>query len=202
MTTSAPRPPQRLAAAVLAAAVLAGAAPAHAQALRYQLDPAHSFVQFEVLHFGTATLRGRLGPLAGEVLLDRGALRGRVQLAIATAGVSTGVPALDARLRGAELFDSAAYPQAFFVAERFAFDAEGGVQSVRGEFTLRGVGVPLTLTAQRFGCYPHPLLQREVCGGDFTAELLRSPFGMTLALPWVADRVRLQVQVEALLDAP
>ncbi|MEO5689223.1 MAG: YceI family protein [Burkholderiaceae bacterium] len=49
----------------------AGLAPALAQSMAgpitYQLDPAHTFVTFEVRHFGTSTLRGRIGPVTGEV---------------------------------------------------------------------------------------------------------------------------------------
>ena len=76
------------------------------------------------------------------------------------------------------------------------------VSAVTGEFTLRGIGQPLRLVAQRFRCYTHPLLRREVCGGDFEAELSRGTFGMSFGLPFVADRVRLKIQVEAVRQSP
>jgi polyisoprenoid-binding protein YceI len=79
------------------------------------------------------------------------------------------------------------------------FDGER-VKSVRGEFTLKGVSQPLTLTATRFDCYLNPLFKREVCGGDFEAKLLRSTFGMTHSLPLVADEILLKIQVEAIRD--
>lgn len=173
-------------------------ADAGAQPQSYQLDPTHSFVTFEVLHFGTSTLRGRFGPLQGLVSLNRAARSARVQVTIETAAVSTGVPVLDARLRQADLLASAAHPQAWFVAERFDFDERGGIAVARGELTLRGRSAPLTLQAERFGCYLNPLLHRQVCGGDFTAELLRSEWGMSYGLPFVGDVVRLRVQVEAI----
>lgn len=178
-------------------ALLLSADAALAQPVAYRLDPTHSFVHFEVLHFDTATLRGRFGPLDGQVLLDREARRGHVQVVVDTAAVSTGLAVLDARLRAADLLDSAGHPQAFFVAERLDIDEQGRVNAVRGEFTLRGQGRPLTLSAERFRCYTHPLLRREVCGGDYTAEFDRSDWGMTFGLPFVGDRVRLRVQVEA-----
>jgi polyisoprenoid-binding protein YceI len=168
-----------------------------AEPVDYAFDPSHSFASFEILHFDTATIRGRFGPLEGQVTLDREARRGRVQTVITTTGVSTGVPALDARLRQSDLLAVEAHPQAFFVAERFEFDASGAVQAVSGEFTLRGRGQPLRLRALRFRCYTHPLIRREVCGGDFEADLLRSNVGMTFGLPFVADAVRLKIQVEA-----
>ena len=181
-------------AALLAALAAAGAA---AQPVDYALDPTHSFMHFEVLHFDAATIRGRFGPLEGQVTLDRAARRGRVQVVVDTAAVSTGLPVLDARLRRDDLLASTAHPQAFFVAERFEFAPDGGVAAVTGEFTLRGTGRALRLQAQRFRCYTHPLLRREVCGGDFDGELLRSDFGLSFGLPFVADVVRLRVQVEA-----
>ena len=66
------RPPKHIALAALLAAL---GAPAGAQPAVYRLDPAHSFVHFEVMHFGTATLRGRFGPLEGIAELDLAARR-------------------------------------------------------------------------------------------------------------------------------
>jgi polyisoprenoid-binding protein YceI len=42
------------------------------------------------------------------------------------------------------------------------------------------------------------MLQREVCGGDFEAEFERSAFGIVFGSPFVADRVRLVIQVEGI----
>jgi polyisoprenoid-binding protein YceI len=191
------------AAALVMVLTVAGAsaqspASAPATAGAWRLDPTHSFVHFEVLHFGASTLRGRFGPLNGELSLDRAAKTGRVQVVVPTAAVSTGLPVLDARLREPDMLSAEAHPQAYFIAERFEFDAQGHVGSVRGEFTLRGTSQPLTLKAQRFRCYLNPLFRREVCGGDFEGELVRSAFGITHSLPFVADKVRLLVQVEAI----
>jgi polyisoprenoid-binding protein YceI len=163
----------------------------------YLLDPLHTFVHFEVLHFGTSTLRGRLGGVEGHVELDRAAGRGLVSLRIPMAGVDTGLPAFDARLRQGDLLASEAYPLAYFVARNFALDGEQ-VARVGGELTFRGISQGLQLRALRFGCHTHPQLQREVCGGDFEAELNRGDFGAGFGLPFVANRVRLLVQVEGI----
>jgi len=169
------------------------AASAGAQPASYVLDPAHSFVHFEVLHFGTSTSSGRFGPVTGVVTLDRGAGRGEVGLRIDTASVDTGLPVFNARLRQADLLASTEYPEAYFVARNFRFEGQR-VAEVRGEFTLRGVSQPLSLHARHFGCREDQ--GAEVCGGDFMGEILRSDFGATYLLPFVADRVRLVVQVE------
>lgn len=184
---------------MIAGVTIAGVA--HAAPTVYDLDPAHSFVHFEVTHFGTSTVRGRFGPVAGTVELDREARRGRVALRIATDSVDTGLAFFNARLREDDLLAVQAHPEAFFVAERFRFDARGAPVEVRGEFTLRGVGQPLSLHARFFGCRNETsgtaVAAREVCGGEYEAEINRSEFGATFGLPLIGDRVRIRVQVEA-----
>jgi len=173
---------------------LAAAGPAAAAPAVYVLDPEHTFVHFEVQHFGTSTSRGRFGPVTGEVTLDRAAGRGEIGLRIATANVDTGLSIFNARLRQPDLLASSEFPEAFFVARNFRFDGDR-VAEVRGEFTFRGVSQPLSLRARDFGC--RQAGSAEVCGGDFEGDLLRSEFGVTFLLPLVGDRVRLIVQVEA-----
>lgn len=182
---------------VFAVALCALAAAVQAEPVFYAIDPAHSFVHFEIKHFDTSTIRGRFGPVNGSVTLDREAGRGSIALAVATATVSTGLRPFDARIREADLLASAAYPQALFAAERFRFDGAQLVE-VLGTFTLRGVSQPLSLHVRHFACEQRALLQREVCGGDFAAEIRRSDFGASFGLPFVADRVRILVQVEAI----
>ena len=188
---------------LLACTLLLLAAAAQAEPVRYRFDPTHTFVQFELSHFGTSTIRGRLGPLNGEVEIDRSARRGRVQVEIDTSSASTGVAVLDARLREPDMLSVQAHPKAYLVAERIDIDEAGRIKSLRGEFTLRGVSLPLTLNAVRFNCYTSPLLRREVCGGDFEGQFSRAAVGITHSLPFVGDTVRLLVQVEAIrTDGP
>jgi polyisoprenoid-binding protein YceI len=183
---------RRLAAGVVLAAACVGAT---AQAQRWRLLPDHTWVTFEVLHFGVSTVRGRIGPVQGEITLDATAQRGDLGLVIDTRRVDTGLKVFDSRIAAPDLLDSAAQPQAFFVASGFRFDGDR-VAEVRGEFTLRGVPQPLTLRALRFGCRVDAS-QARICGGDFEGEVLRSAHGITFGLPFVADRVRLLVQIEA-----
>lgn len=194
--------PRSAAIRLLTLAACLASAPVRAEPVTYRLDPSHSFVYFELLHFEASTIRGRFGPLNGEVTLDRAAGRGRAQAVIEVRQLSTGLGVFDARLKEPDLLAVEAHPQAFFVAERFSFNAQGQVSSVRGEFTLRGQSQPLSFTATRFRCYTSPLFKREVCGGDFEAELRRSDFGMSFGLPLIGDTVRLKLQVEGIRQEP
>lgn len=181
--------------AATAAALLLAALPgaAWAQPVVYTLDPDASFVHAEVRHFDASTIRVRFGPVAGTVQLDRAARRGEVGLSIDTGSVSTGYGVFDSRLREADLLASTAHPQAYFVSRRFVLRGDELVELV-GEFTLRGTSQPLALKATRFACRTEDKV--EVCGGEFEASVLRSDFGATFGLPFIADRVRIVVQVQ------
>jgi len=170
-----------------------------AEPLSYRFDPAHTFVHFELLHFGTSTVRGRFGPVDGHVVLDRSAGSGELGLRIPTGTVSTGVAVFDARVRQSDMLATDAFPEAFFVASRFRFEGQA-LAEVRGEFTLRGVSQPLSLRARHFACREEDVVngaRDEVCGGDFEAEFTRGDFGLNYGLPFIANRVQLRIQVEA-----
>ncbi|MES3015587.1 MAG: YceI family protein [Pseudomonadota bacterium] len=179
------------------AALVARAQPVPPAMPTWMLDPTHTFVHWEVVHMGTSTIRGRFDKVAGSVQFDAKAQQLDVSIAVDTGSVSSGVTILDVLLRGSAMLDTAATPQAFFVARNAKFDGEVP-REIRGEFTLRGISQPLTLRALRWHCGLNPLFRRTVCGGDFEAEIVRSSFGITHSLPFVADTVRLVIQVEAI----
>lgn len=180
---------------ILLAASIMSALAAHAEPVTYAIDASHTKVYWEVRHFGTSTHRGRFDTVEGSIVLDRERSNGEVSISIATGSVSSGVPALDKILRSGSFLATDAYPTAYFVAKQLRFDGDH-VNSLRGEFTLRGVSKPLSLNASNFGCRIDTMLEREVCGGDFETDILRSDYGSTFGLPFVSDKVRLLISVE------
>ncbi|HWH84086.1 MAG TPA: YceI family protein [Burkholderiaceae bacterium] len=165
----------------------------------WTLDPTHTFVHWEIVHMGTSTIRGRFAkPATGSVQFDAAAQRLEASIAVDTASVSSGVPVLDVLLKSnAALLDTATYPQATFIARDARFEGEIP-RDLRGTLNLRGIDQPLTLRATRWRCALSLVLRRTVCGGDFEGEIARSAFGITHSLLFVADRVKLLVQVEAI----
>lgn len=181
-----------------AAALLGLALAAPAYGAGYVIDPTHTFVIYEISHFGTSTNRGRFDRKEGTVQFDRAARSGKVEVSFDPSSISTGVALLDKHLQSADFFDTARYPSARFVGDKFSFNGDK-VTQVAGLLTLRGKTQPVVLKASNFNCYTNPLLRREVCGGDFEAMIKRSQWGMDWGLDsGVPDEVRLLIQVEAI----
>ncbi len=182
----------------VAAACLLGPVLVQAGTASYAIDPTHTFAYFELPNFGISTIRGRFDRKSGSVQLDREAGTGRVEITIEAASIDTGVPALDAQLQGKDFLDVVTDPTLRFVGDGFVFDGDQ-VRQVSGLLTMHGQTHPLTLKATRYDCYTHPILRRQVCGGDFEAVVQRSQWGLgqgvTSGLP---DKVSLLIQVEAI----
>ena len=187
---------RKTALALIAAAALAAGA-AQAQSASYAIDPTHTFVTFEISHFGTSTNRGRWDKKEGTVQLDKAGKSGKVELTIDVASINSGTAAFDRHLRGADFFDIEKHPTAKFVADKFSFNGDK-VSEVSGSLTLLGKTHPVTLKASQFNCYQNPMLKREVCGGDFETTIDRTAYGMNYGIQWGFPKdVRLVVQVEA-----
>lgn len=185
--------------AVATLAILAGATGAvQAQSATYKIDPTHTKAIFETKHFNTSTNRGQWDKTEGEVVLDKAAKTGKVDITIDMASINTGVGGFNNHLRGADFFDVVKHPTAKFVGTGFKFEGEK-VTEIAGNLTLLGVTQPVTLKATHFNCYDHPMLKREVCGGDFETVVKRSLFGMNwgLANRAAADDIRVVIQAEA-----
>jgi polyisoprenoid-binding protein YceI len=183
---------------LLALALLASAGFAQAEIATYNIDPSHTFVYFEAKHFGTSTLRGRFDKKEGSVTLDRAAKTGKADISIDVNSISTGVAPLDGHLKSKDFFNAAESGTVKFVGDKFAFDAAGKVTSVAGNLTMLGKTQPVTLAASNFNCYDHPMLKREVCGGDFETTIARSQWGMNYGVAnGLPDNIRLLIQIEA-----
>jgi len=183
---------------IVAAACAVAFTAVHADGGNYALDPTHTFVTFEIMHFGTSTNRVRFDKKEGTVQFDRAARSGRVEITIDMASVNSGVAPFDGHLRSKDILDVATHPTARFVGSKFTFSGDQ-VTEVAGTLTMLGKTQPVTLKASRFNCYLNPMFKREVCGGDFEAVIQRSLWGVNYGLPAVApDKVRLLVQVEAI----
>lgn len=181
----------------LAAAATLAAGAVHAESATYAVDPTHTFVTFEISHFGASTNRGRFDKKTGSIEFDRAGKTGKVDLSIDASSVNSGTPQFDKHLKSADIFHAEAHPQIRFVSDKFSFNGDK-VSEVTGQLTLLGKTHPVTLKATQFNCYQSPMLKREVCGGDFETTIDRTQWGMNYGVDWgFTKNVRLVVQVEA-----
>ena len=172
----------------------------------YTIDPNHTYSHFEVEHLGVSHQRGRFDRTSGKFTLDHAAKTGSVELNIETASVSTGdnvkgnrPRTLDDHLRTADFFNVAEFPRMTFKSTGVKFAGDNPAE-ITGNLTIIGVTKPVTLKVERWACKDNPMSKKPMCGGNASAVLKRTDFGMKYGVPAIGDEVRLWVSIEGYKD--
>jgi polyisoprenoid-binding protein YceI len=170
---------------------------ASAEPATYSIDPTHTLPRLEYTHLGFSVQSSRFNKASGTITIDRAARTGSADIAIDARSIGTGVPQLDANIRGIDILDAANHPTIAFKSTRFAFRGDE-LASVSGDLSIKGVTRPVELTVQSFTCKPHPRLGVEACGATATVTIKRSDFGVSAFIPLVSDELRLIIPIEAI----
>lgn len=176
------------------AAVLSFAPGAWAAA--YDIDPAHSFVEFRISHLGYSTLVGRFNRIAGGFEWDRDNPAGaKIAVTVQTASVDTNHAERDKHLRNDDFLDVKRYPEAVFTSTKYTGDAAGG--QMEGRLTLHGVTRPVTLEVKVIGEGPDPWGGYR-SGFSGTTSITRRDFGMEYQLGPASESMELNLFIEGI----
>jgi polyisoprenoid-binding protein YceI len=171
----------------------------------WQIDPAHTSVEFAVKHMMFTTVRGRFKDVKGTIEVDEdNPDRSTVHVELGAASLDTGAPDRDAHLRSADFLDVENHPTLTFTSKRVqgAMKKEGDAFTVTGDLTIRGTTMEVTLECIYEGTGKDPWGGTRA-GSRATARIDRRDWG----LKWnqaletggilVANEVRIEVEVQA-----
>jgi polyisoprenoid-binding protein YceI len=172
---------------------LAAAAP-----VNYQIDAAHSSVQFAVTHLGLARIVGRFHQLQGSFGYDAAHIENSsARITVQAGSIDTGHDERDQHLRSDEFFDATRFPAIRFESKSVSGNGSGFVLS--GDLTLLGVIRPVTFQVNKIGEGRDPWGGRRA-GFEATTTLKRSDFGMRYMLGPVGDAVTVTVDIEGIRE--
>ena len=105
----------------------------------WTIDPLRSVARFTMTYLVVATLRGSLGSVKGEMVLDEdNPSRSSVMASIDVASVHTGSRLRDAHLRSSDFFDAKRFPQITFRSSRVEKTDARNFRVV-GDLSIRGI---------------------------------------------------------------
>lgn len=105
----------------------------------WEIDSAHSTVEFSVKHMMITTVRGRFTKFSGKIEMDEAnPLSAKVTGSIDAASIDTGQEQRDAHLRSPDFFDVATYPTLDFTSKSVERVGEDRYRLV-GDLTIHGV---------------------------------------------------------------
>jgi polyisoprenoid-binding protein YceI len=145
----------------------------------WQVDPAHTHVEFAVKHLMIATVRGRFSDVTGTVIVPDGDFsRAQVEATVNVASVDTREPQRDAHLKSPDFFEVDKYPTMTFRSRRVEHVSRDSKQyRLIGEFTLHGVTKEVALDATLEGVAKDPYGNNRA-GFSATGKLNRKDFGL------------------------
>jgi polyisoprenoid-binding protein YceI len=176
-------------------AATAFAVPAHAQTSTWVIDPAHSSVNFEIIHLGVSHVHGAFGNVTGTVTLnEKDITKSSVMATIDTTTVSTGVAARDTHLKSPDFFDIAKNPTMTFKSTSLS---NAGKLQLIGDLTINGVTKSVTLDLDG-PTPPQTVKDKIVSGFSASGKLSRKDFGFgpKYSPPTLGDDVKFTVDVE------
>jgi len=187
--------------------VVALALPSFAEAVTWNLDPAHTSVQFSVRHLMVSNVRGEFAKVNGSIEVDEKDLtHSKIQAAIDAASIDTRVEKRDTHLKSPDFLDVARYPTISFVSKKIE-QAGAGHFKVTGDLTLHGVTREVSLDVQGPTREIKDPWGNTRAGAQVTTTINRKDFGLT----WnqaleaggvaVGDEVSITIDVEATKQA-
>jgi polyisoprenoid-binding protein YceI len=173
----------------------------HPTTTTWQIDPAHSQVEFSVRHLMISNVRGYFTAISGAINLDDARIeRSSVEVEIDATSIDTRNKDRDTHLRSADFFDVDAHPTLRF--QSTGIHKKGSELEVAGELTIRGATRPVVLRTEELGTVKDPWGNNRIAFRGET-RVNRKEFGLTWnqALETggvlVGDEVRIVVEVEA-----
>ena len=171
----------------------------------WDLDPAHTTIEFAVKHMMFTTVRGRFTKFSGTLRVDeRDPNLSGVDVDIDAASIDTGVGDRDAHLRSADFLDVENHPRITFRSTdvQGAHAKDGDRFRVAGELDIRGQAMPVTLDVTFEGIGKDPW-GKQRSGFAARAEIDRREWG----LKWnqaleaggvlVANTVKIEIEAQA-----
>ena|SRR5689334_11532247 len=162
---------------IVTAALFTGLNTLLAQPTTWQIDPVHSSITFSVDYMVLTEVSGKFKEFSGTLERDGNDLtKGRFNVEIKTASISTDNEKRDGHLRSADFFDAEKFPQVSFVTKSID-KLDGNNYTVKGDLTMHGVTKPFVIAAVYAGEAKDPWGKTRE-GFKGTASVKRSEFGV------------------------
>jgi polyisoprenoid-binding protein YceI len=161
---------------LLVSGLLGAALPA--AAADFQLDPAHSSIQFQVRHLGISKVRGEFGDFDASFSYDpQDPASWRAEATIQANSIDTKNEKRDNHLRSPDFLNAAEYPAITFKSTGVEMTGENQGR-LMGDLTIRGVTRPVVLDLEMSGTIVDPWGNTRA-GFSASGTIDRQEFGLT-----------------------
>lgn len=162
----------------------------------YTVDPAHTFIGFDIGHLGLSRVQGRFSKLTGSLQVDlKDLTQSSVKITADINSVDTAVAPRDADLKSANFFDAEKFPELTFASTKIRKSRNGYVAV--GDLTIKGVTKPVSIQFKQYGPVKDPWGNTRIGVVAEPLTIHRSQFGITYDADSISDDVTVRLSLEA-----
>lgn len=168
---------------------------------RYELDPAHTAVEFVARHILTK-VRGRFTEFTGSIEVAEAPEESSVEVEVKTASIQTNTEQRDQHLKSEDFLNVEEWPLMTFRSTGVRHSGGNGFE-LDGELTIRDVTRPITFAGEYLGTETNPYGKTVLAAtakASFEREDWNVNWNMVLETGGflVSKKVDLEIEVEAL----
>ena len=191
--------------AVVAAVAFASLVPSgvRAAAETYEIDPAHTSVQFSIRHLMISNVRGEFTKLSGKATGDvANPTAASVEATIDATSIDTRNEKRDEHLRSPDFLDTAKFPAMTFKSTKV--EKAGDAWKLHGDLTLHGVTKPVVLDVTNVTPPTKDPWGNTRIGAQATTKINRRDFGIAFNKTLdgggvlVGDEISITIDVEVM----
>lgn len=167
---------------------------------KWELDKAHSSIEFSARHMMIANVRGHFEKFDGDIQMDvLHPESGKVDFKVQAETITTSEPDRDKHLRSSDFLDVSNHPYITFVSRKISRVKDE--VTVEGDLTIRGISRPISVSGPLAGpikdAYGHDRI-----GFDGEVAINRKEFGLNWNMileaggVLVGDIVKLGIHLE------
>ncbi|MEA2843821.1 MAG: hypothetical protein QOJ69_1492 [Actinomycetota bacterium] len=170
----------------------------------WNIDPAHSSMQFSVRHLMISKVKGSFTKFEGTVTVPENPFEATAHVSFDPASIDTGDEGRDNHLRQADFLETETYPTAEYNTTGIRQSGDNYV--LDGTLTLHGETRPVTLEVEFNGVVSPDPWGLTRAGFSAETEINRKDFGIAFDAPMetggvmVGDKVKVHLDVELVLQ--
>lgn len=168
----------------------------------WQIDPAHTSVEFVARHLMVTKVRGRFSDVSGTIEVADNPLDSAVSVTTQIASVTTGAADRDGHVVSPDFFDVDNHPEMTFVST--GVRSNGDAWTLDGDLTIKGVTKPVAFDFDFVGVIGDPYGNSKAAFAA-SAEIMREDWGLTWNVSLeaggvlVSKKIAIEIEIQAVL---
>ncbi|WP_417429518.1 YceI family protein [Kiloniella sp.] len=158
-------------------------------------DSTNTKIDFGLKVLGLRRITGDFGTVNGKAIISRSSQKQNfINITVLSGSVHNNSTYIENKIKSVDFLDRVAFPTIIFQSNSFEWTPQDDIIIV-GPLTLHGVTKEIKWVARMVNSKETPLYELSY---RVNTEINKSDFGITKGLPFISDKITLNIEIQAL----